>query len=55
MKKFLILFFLILIITGYTPYTELNDLALVDMIGLEKTGGYLFSLSYDHIARKRRK
>ncbi len=45
MKKIIVLLILLLF-CGFTPYTELNDLAIVDMIGLEKKENqYLLSLT----------
>lgn len=36
MKKMIIPILILLLLTGYTPYVEVNDLVIVDMIGLEK-------------------
>ena len=36
MKKIIILILVLLLLTGYTPYVEVNDLVIVDMLGLEK-------------------
>ena len=36
MKKMIIPILILLLLTGYTPYVEVNDLVIVDMLGLEK-------------------
>ena len=36
MKKIIIPILVLLLLTGYTPYVEVNDLVIVDMLGLEK-------------------
>lgn len=36
MKKIIIPVLILLLLTGYTPYVEVNDLVIVDMLGLEK-------------------
>lgn len=36
MKKIIIPILILLLLTGYTPYVEVNDLVIVDMLGLEK-------------------
>ena len=36
MKKIIIPILVLLLLTGYTPYVEVNDLVIVDMLGIEK-------------------
>ncbi len=36
MKKIIMPILVLLLLTGYTPYVEVNDLVIVDMLGLEK-------------------
>ena len=36
MKKIIIPILVLLLLTVYTPYVEVNDLVIVDMLGLEK-------------------
>ena len=40
MKKIIITILVLLLLTGYTPYVEVNDLVIVDMLGLEKVDNY---------------
>lgn len=40
MKKIIIPILVLLLLTGYTPYVEVNDLVIVDMLGLEKVDNY---------------
>lgn len=42
MKKMIIPILVLLLLTGYTPYVEVNDLVIVDMIGLEKVNDKYF-------------
>lgn len=42
MKKMIIPILILLLLTGYTPYVEVNDLVIVDMIGLEKVNDKYF-------------
>lgn len=42
MKKLIIPILVLLLLTGYTPYVEVNDLVIVDMIGLEKVNDKYF-------------
>lgn len=46
MKKMIIPILILLLLTGYTPYVEVNDLVIVDMIGLEKVNNkYLLTVN----------
>lgn len=46
MKKMIIPILILLLLTGYTPYVEVNDLVIVDMIGLEKVNDkYLLTVN----------
>lgn len=46
MKKLIIPILVLLLLTGYTPYVEVNDLVIVDMIGLEKVNDkYLLTVN----------
>ena len=46
MKKMIIPILVLLLLTGYTPYVEVNDLVIVDMIGLEKVNDkYLLTVN----------
>ncbi len=46
MKKIIIPILVLLLLTGYTPYVEVNDLVIVDMIGLEKVNDkYLLTVN----------
>lgn len=36
MKKIIIPILVLLLLTGYTPYVEVNDLVIIDMLGIEK-------------------
>ena len=42
MQKMIIPILVLLLLTGYTPYVEVNDLVIVDMIGLEKVNDKYF-------------
>lgn len=46
MKKIIIPILVLLLLTGYTPYVEVNDLVIVDMLGLEKVGNdYILTIN----------
>lgn len=46
MKKMIIPILVLLLLTGYTPYVEVNDLVIVDMVGLEKVNDkYLLTVN----------
>lgn len=46
MKKLIIPILVLLLLTGYTPYVEVNDLVIVDMIGLERVNDkYLLTVN----------
>ena len=46
MQKMIIPILVLLLLTGYTPYVEVNDLVIVDMIGLEKVNDkYLLTVN----------
>lgn len=46
MKKIIIPILVLLLLTGYTPYVEVNDLVIVDMLGLEKVdNNYILTIN----------